>query len=141
MGNASDCCSDGVLVPGKFNYPNNLTEGLPQFGGGAGPDTNNLVTMDGNSPTVPILSPSAANMDGVSTRTTRPGQQDDGPYEKDGVFVEINPQLSTGSFNLQPLTIDQSRERGRQYNPFKFHKTRHTYIGDWKVLKFIDSAT
>jgi hypothetical protein len=139
MGNTSDCCSDGVLVPGKFNYPNNLTEGLPQFGGGASPDSSGTF-MDGNSPSVPTVDPPAPHMDGVSTRTTRPGAMDDGPYEKDGFFVEVNPQLTTGSFNLQPLVIDQSRERGRQYNPFKFHKTRHTYIGDWKVISTIDSA-
>lgn len=144
MGNSTECCSDGVLVPGRFTYPISFNEGIPEFGGamqttGNNGNIGNIIDQGGDAtaaiPAVPAMAPPAANMDGISVRTTAPGSgvQDDGPLAKDGYFVSRDTTLTTGPFNLPPMVFEQAVDRGTPYGPFKFNQTRHTYCGEWKV--------
>lgn len=79
MGNTNDCCSDGVLIGNRFNYPTSFGEGVPHFSGDSVSNGNITSTFDyhnitpGNVPTVPMVEPPSANMDGLSMRTTRLG--------------------------------------------------------------------
>lgn len=72
-------------------------------------------------------------MDAMSARALQSAVDDDGPFQKDGEFLQNAPTVSDGGMTLPGFVSEVGRERGRPYPPFKFHRTRHTYIGEWKV--------
>ena len=70
------------------------------FGPGAGGFTPPLNLP---IPALPPMSPPASVMEAMSVRALQSAIHDDGPFSKDGEFLQAAPALQDGGMNLPPF--------------------------------------